>query len=58
MNIIVVGSAKETGKSALKVIKKTLSKKPNAVICFPTGSSPLPLCSIEVSFIIIAGLPA
>ena len=43
MNIIVVGSAKETGKSALKVIKKTLSKKPNAVICFPTGSSPLPL---------------
>lgn len=43
MNIIVVGSAKETGKTAFKIIKKTITAIPNAVLCFPTGSSPLPL---------------
>ena len=43
MNIIVVGNAQETGKTALKIIKETLASKPNAVICFPTGSTPLPL---------------
>ena len=43
MNIIVVGNAKETGKAAFKIIKKTITAKPNAIICFPTGSSPLPL---------------
>lgn len=43
MKIIVVGSTQETGKSALKIVKQTLANKPNAVFCFPTGSTPLPL---------------
>lgn len=43
MRIVIVGSAKDTAKVALDSIKETLKKKPNSVICFPTGSSPLPL---------------
>ena len=48
MRIVIVGSAKDTAKVALDSIKETLSKKPNSVICFPTGSSPLPLYNAMV----------
>lgn len=43
MKIIIVGGAEDTAKVAFQEIKATLKKKPNATICFPTGSSPLPL---------------
>ena len=48
MRIVIVGSAKDTAKVALDSIKETLKKKPNSVICFPTGSSPLPLYNAMV----------
>ncbi len=48
MRIVVVGSANDTAKVALDSIKETLKKKPNSVICFPTGSSPLPLYNAMV----------